>query len=184
MKLTLEEIAKIVDGKLIGDSGIAITGASSLSDAGSADITFFADKKLASLLSVTKAGAILFPNNVDYEQLKDKNLILVANPYLAFSKILTIIDNERLSYFKAGISSKATVSQTAKIGQNILIGDNVVIEDNVVIGDNTKILPNVYIGSNTIIGNDCLIYPNVTIRNNIKIGNACIFHPGDRKSVV
>lgn len=178
MKLTLEEVAKIVDGKIVGDTGIIIKGASSLSDADSEDITFFGDKKLASLVSATKAGAILYPNNIAYDQLKDKNLILVANPYLAFSKILNIIDNERLSYFKSCISSKATVSQTAKIGQNISIGDNVVIEDNVVIGDNTKILPNVYIGSNTIIGSDCLIYPNVTIRNNVKIGNLCIIQPG------
>ncbi|MDD5021004.1 MAG: UDP-3-O-(3-hydroxymyristoyl)glucosamine N-acyltransferase [Endomicrobiaceae bacterium] len=178
MKLTLEELAKIVDGNLVGDASIIIKGASSLSDACDTDITFFGDKKLESLVSVTKAGVILYPNSISYDKLKNKNLILVANPYLAFSKILTIIDNERLSYFKSGISSKATVSQTAKIGQNASIGDNVIIEDNVIIGANTKILPNVYIGSNTIIGNDCLIYPNVTIRNNIKIGNACIFHPG------
>lgn len=178
MKLTLEEVAKIVDGKLIGDADFVIEGASSLSDADSTAITFFGDKKLENLLSVTKAGAILYPNNIDYDQLKDKNLVLVANPYLAFSKILTIIDNERLLNFRPGISSKATVSQKAKIGQNVSIGENVVIEDDVIIGKNTKILPNVYIGSKTIIGDDCLIYPNVTIRNNIKIGNSCIFQPG------
>lgn len=65
MKLTLEEIARIVDGKLVGDSAVVITGASSLSDSGPADITFFADKKLTDLLALTKAGAILYPNNID-----------------------------------------------------------------------------------------------------------------------
>lgn len=178
MKFTLEELAKVVGGQLISDKNLIITGAAGLSDASETDVTFFADKKLAELVASTKAGVIIYPANLPYSHLGGKNIILVQNPYLAFSKILTIIDNERFLWIKPGISKKATVAGTAKIGNGVYIGDNVVIEENVEIGDNTKVFSNVYIGSDTIIGTDCIIYPNVTIRNNIKIGNLCILQSG------
>ncbi|MDD3064856.1 MAG: UDP-3-O-(3-hydroxymyristoyl)glucosamine N-acyltransferase [Endomicrobiaceae bacterium] len=179
MKITAEEIAKIINGKVAGDKDIIITGASNLSDAAASDITFFGgDKKLLSLVPDTKAGVIIYPDNISYEHLGSKNLILVSNPYLAFAKILTIIDNERLSNIRPGISRKSTVSESATIGENVTVSDNVVIEEKVFIGKNTKILPNVYIGADVSIGDNCLIYPNVTIRNNVKIGTGCILQSG------
>ena len=40
MAFTLEEIAEFIDGKVLGDSNIEITGISNVEDGGPQDITF------------------------------------------------------------------------------------------------------------------------------------------------
>lgn len=178
MQLTLKQISEIVGGKLAGDTDKIITGVGSLAEAKDNEITFLGNRKYTHFLKDCKAGAILFPEDLDSAEYSGKNLIILKDPQVAFAKLLTIIDQERLAKIKPAISPKASVADTAVIGKNVAIGHNVVIEDNSVISDNTKILPNTFIGSDVVIGKNCLIYPNVTIREKTKIGDNCIIHAG------
>ena len=178
MNLTLKEIAAIVNGKLIGQEDCVISGVGAIQDATQGSISFLGNKKYTHYLKDTKASAVFVGEDIKIEEYKDKNLIVVKDPQLAFSKMLVIIDKQRLDKIKPGISQKASIEQSVKLGKNVTIGHNAVIEDNTIIGDNTKILPNTFIGSDVVIGKNCLIYPNVTIREKTIIGDNCIFHPG------
>ena len=178
MKLTLKEIAGIVNGKLIGQEDCIIVGVSAIQDAMVGHISFLGNKKYTHYLKDTKASAIFVSEDINVEEYKGKNLIVVKDPQLAFSKMLVIIDKQRLDKIKPGVSPKATIEQTVVLGKDVTIGHNVVIEENTVIGDRTKILANTFIGSDVVIGKNCLIYPNVTIREKTIIGDNCIIHPG------
>ncbi len=178
MKLTLKEIAEIVSGTLIGNQELSVVSINTLSDAKENELSFLGNKKYEHFVKDTKAAAILFPKKLDHEKYKDKNLILVDDPQFACGKILMLIEKEKLSKIKKGISPKATIEENVILGKDVCIGHNVVIEDNTTIGDNTKILPNVFIGRDVYIGKNCLIYPNVTIRERTKIGDNCIINAG------
>ena len=178
MNLTLKEIAGIVSGKLMGKEDCVIVGVGAIQDAVSGQISFLGNKKYTHFLKDTKASAIFVSEDINIEEYKDKNLIVVKDPQLAFSKMLVIIDKQRLDKIKPGISPKASIEPTVVLGKDVTIGHNVVIEEKTKIGDNTRILANTFVGSDVVIGKNCLIYPNVTIREKTIIGDNCIIHPG------
>ena len=178
MRLTLKEIAGIVNGKLIGQDDCAIVGVGAIQDAMVGQISFLGNKKYTHYLKDTNASAIFVSEDINIEEYKGKNFIIVKDPQLAFSKILVLIDKQRLDKIKPGVSPKATIEPTVVLGKDVTIGHNAVIEEHTIIGDSTKILPNVFVGSDVVIGKNCLIYPNVTIREKTIIGDNCIIHPG------
>lgn len=89
------------------------------------------------------------------------NYIVVENPRLAFSQILSIFFMPTTPVAK--VSEKATIHPSVKLGKNVFIGDHTVIEDNSVIGDNCFIGYNNVIHSKTIIGDNVKIGSNNTI---------------------
>jgi len=87
MKKTLNEIAKLIDGQVIGDGDILITGASGIREASEGDITFLANSKYSSLMDKTRAAAII--TSADAQE-TTKPIILTQNPSLAFVKIISL----------------------------------------------------------------------------------------------
>ncbi|MCM8786883.1 MAG: UDP-3-O-(3-hydroxymyristoyl)glucosamine N-acyltransferase [Candidatus Omnitrophica bacterium] len=174
MKLTLKEIAELIEGQIVGDSGIVITGVAGIKEAKEGDITFLANPKYLPLLKVTGASAIIV--NKDIEKIS-KPIIKTANPSLAFSKLANIFYPQDIIHPK-GIHPTAIISSTAHLDKNVAVGAYTIIEDEVYIGENTIIYGNCYIGVKTKIGSNCLIYPNVTIRERIEIKNNVIIHSG------
>ncbi|MCX5778098.1 MAG: UDP-3-O-(3-hydroxymyristoyl)glucosamine N-acyltransferase [Elusimicrobia bacterium] len=174
MKITSYDIAKIVEGQLIGNPAVVITGAAGLADAGCADVSFLGNAKYTALLETTKAGLLLLRAN---DNAFGKPHILVPDPQLAFAKILGEISNE-IPSVTAGVHPTAVISPRATIGQRVAIGALVVIEDGAVIGDGTVIFAHGYIGRDTQIGADCIIYPQVTVRESCIIGKRVIIHAG------
>ena len=174
MVKTLKDINELIDGELLGDGEIEITGVSGIKEARKQEITFVANSRYLSEIEHTQASAIIVGQDIPY---KGKPLIRVANPYFAFVKVL-----ELFAWRKR--KTAYGIHETAILGDNVQIGDMVSIQaytyigDNVQIGDGTIISPFVYIGDDTKIGSETLVYPNVTIREDIEIGDRVILHSG------
>lgn len=173
-KFTLLEIAKLVEGELVGDENIAITGISGIKEAKKGDITFLANSKYESLLETTEASAIITSN---LPVNTSKPLIRTENPSFAFAKVMAIFAPDAIRH-PQGISKQAFISPKAKLGKNVAIGPFAIVEDNVIVGDDTIIYGNSYIGHDTKIGVKSIIYPNVSIRERITIGNRVVIHCG------
>lgn len=172
MKKKLREIADLVDGVLLGDGDIEITGVTNIEDAGSADIIFAVPPHLDKA-ALSSAAAVIIPNTInDFA----KPAIRVENPRAAFTELLQI--------YTPKIVMEPGVHATAVIGNNVILGENVVImayaviADHVKIGDNVIIYPHTYIGQDVSIGSDSIVYPNVTVREYCHIGNRAILHSG------
>jgi UDP-3-O-[3-hydroxymyristoyl] glucosamine N-acyltransferase len=97
--------------------------------------------------------------NCSNEILKEKVLIRVENPKLAFIRIATALFTEKREY---GIHPSASVDKNAIIGEKVYIGPNTIIGE-AVIGDNTVIAGNTYIGSKVRIGKNVFINAGVVI---------------------
>lgn len=175
MKLNLNDISKLVNGIFEGSGDAVITGAAGLEDAGQSDISFLGNPKYVKLVAQTRAGAVFVPQSYSGT---GKNIIRVANPQLAFAKVLVLLDKEKRQQAVAEINQAAAVSEKAVIGQMVRVGPFAVVEEGASIGDNSVIMAHCYIGRNTKIGSDALIYPNVTVRENISIGKNVVMHSG------
>jgi len=174
MKKTLKEIANIINGKVIGDDNIVVTGISGIKEAKPGDLTFIANSKYISLLEQTKASAIITSPEITSSA---KPLIHTDNPSLAFAKMVSLLAPNEVCH-PEGIDKTAIIGKNVKLGKNVAIEAYCVIRDNAVIGDDTIIYAGVSIGHNTKIGNGCLLYPKVAIRERVEIGNRVIIHSG------
>lgn len=174
MRKTLKEIAELIDGKVIGNGDIVITGASGIREASQGDITFLANPKYSPLMEKTGASAIIASSDA---QKTSKPVILTADPSLAFVKIISLFTPDDVGH-PSGIDFTAAIGRNVTLGKDVTIGAYAVIGDNVTIGDNVIIYAGCYIGHHTKIGNQTLIYPNVSIRERISIGSRVIIHSG------
>ncbi|MBN2830847.1 MAG: UDP-3-O-(3-hydroxymyristoyl)glucosamine N-acyltransferase [Candidatus Omnitrophica bacterium] len=174
MRKTLKEIAGLVNGEVIGDSSIVITGANGIKEAEAGDITFLSNPKYYSLLKSTSASAIITSREV-FDT--DKPVIRVDNPSLAFVKVIALIKTDTTEHPK-GIHASAILGKNVKLGKNVSLGAYAVVGDNVQIGDNSVVYPGVSIGGEVNVGINTLIYANVSIREKCIIGNNVIIHSG------
>ena len=174
MHKTLAEIAQIVNGTVVGDSGLVITGLSGIKEAKNGDLTFVAHPKYFPFIKETNASALLVSPET---KVTGKSIIVVDQPSEAFSKIAAVIltvENPRMK----GIHPTAVIAKDASIGKNVSIGPHVVIENKAKINDNVIIDSGSYIGASTLVGEDTLIYPNVTVTERITIGKRVVIHSG------
>lgn len=172
--MLLGEIADFLGGEICcGRKDIEITGISTIDSAEKSDITFFSNPRYKKYLSGSRAGAIITGRNVD---IRDKTLLKVDDPYLAFALVLEKYFTKSLK--PKGMDQSVIVPDSSKIGRNVTINKGSVICDNVIIGDNSYIYGNVYIGDNVKIGDNCIIYPGVVIREDSILGNGVILQPG------
>lgn len=171
--MKLKKIAELINGRVVGDGDIEISGVSGITDVKDGEITFLSDKKLLPELMKSKASAVILKEPIEGLKIP---FIIVKNPLYAFAQLLSYF------YLKpprfTGVHENAFVSKSAFIGENVTVYPFSYIDENAHIGSGTVIFTGVFIGENCSIGENCIIYPNVTIRERIKIGNNVIIHSG------
>jgi len=174
MHKTLAEIANIVNGEVVGDEDLVITGLSGIQEAREGDLTFLANSKYISLSRNTKATAIITSRDI---KISGKSVIRTDNPSVAFADLITAMTGDDVHPFK-GIHKAAFIAGDCEIGKNVSIGPYAIVESQAKISNNTIIYGGSYVGHHTTIGDDCLIYPNITIREHVNIGSRVIVHSG------
>jgi UDP-3-O-[3-hydroxymyristoyl] glucosamine N-acyltransferase len=173
MKMTLAEIALFIGGTVIGADDTIINNIRSIEEANEGDLTFIANKKYLKKLKLTKASAILAPPQTAAE---GKNLIIVADPYAALGKLLTLFFP--LEHGRSGVSPDAYIEDGAIVSPGATIFPRAFIGKGATIGKGAVIYPGVFIGSNAFIGEDSILYANVTVYHSCIIGKRVILHSG------
>lgn len=170
---TLSQLAELLEGELIGPPDLEIYGINSLEEASPTEISFIDNEKLLSKMEESKGGAFLVPFTIEKFQ---RPIIRVANPRLAFAKVLEIFDPRKKE--PLGVHPTAVLGENVSLGNGVSIGAGVVVGNQVVIGAGTVIYPQTYIGHQSIIGDQCIIHPRVVIEDRIKLGNRVIIQAG------
>ncbi|HEX8280528.1 MAG TPA: LpxD N-terminal domain-containing protein, partial [Chthoniobacterales bacterium] len=158
MTFTVDELATMSGGRIVGDASQRITGAASLAEATAGEITFYADRRYMPQLRKTRASAVFVPP--DFSEPIAAVQIQVENPHTAFQKVVLAFAPEPIR-FPPGVHRTAVIANDAKLGADVSIQPYAVIEAGVTLGDGSVIGANSYIGHETIIGAGCLIYPQV-----------------------
>ena len=173
MSFTVKEITKQVDGNIIGDGEIKLTGFAKADEASANDLTFAENEKFFRLAEQGQAAAILAP----YEfQSKTKTVIQVKDARIAFARVLPLFFPEKT--FSPGIHSSAIVADSATIAESAHVGPNCVIEKNVTIGEFAIIEANCTVGYNSTIGQAARLFPNVNIYHECRLAKRVRVHAG------
>ncbi|RKS53055.1 UDP-3-O-[3-hydroxymyristoyl] glucosamine N-acyltransferase [Gillisia mitskevichiae] len=173
--LKITELSELVNGELLGDTSLLITGPEQLERAENNHISFIGSRKYIKLWMASKAMAAIINDNIDLLPEEGQALIRVKNADLAMVKILEAFDPGQ-PQLEAGIHASATVHDSSKIGANCVIGAGCYIGKDVILGDNVVLYPNVTILDETSIGNNTTIWSGTVIRERSEIGSYCIFH--------
>jgi len=176
MKYNIQKIADYLQGTIDGDPVEEITNIAKIEEAQKGDITFLANPIYTPHIYTTNASAVIVQKDFKPEKELQTNLIRVADPYQAISRLLEFYNHSLDG--KTGIESPNRISPSAQLGENVYIGAFAYIGDDVKIGNNVKIFPNSYVGNNVEIGDDTIIYPNVTLYHDTKIGKNVTIHSG------
>lgn len=172
--LTLEVLATMVQGEIVGEKTTVIHGVAPLDSAGPGEISFLAKASQAGRLQTTGAAAVLVPHGVSAGDRLP--LVRVRDPYLA----VAIIHGYFLAkpFAATGIHPRAHVGCDCTLGRDISIAPLAVIGDRVKLGERVCIEAGTVIGDDVTMGDDCIIKANVTIYSGSIIGSRVIIHAG------
>ncbi len=170
---TLNELAAIVNGEIIGNTTNIISGAEQLDKANENQISFIISNKYLKTWDNSKASVALIDKKINAKPQENRAFIKVENAELAMAQILSSFDP---GYPKFDTHSSAIIEKTAKIGNGCSIGANSYIGKNVIIEDGVTIYPNTTILDNSRIGQGTIIWSNTSIRERTIIGAMCIIH--------
>ena len=143
-------IAEFIDAEIIGNQQGDATGINELHKVEIGDLVFVDHPKYYDKCINSAATFIIINKRTDCPS--NKTLLLVANPFEAYCKIV--------NHFNPFLPAVKPISETA------------------VIGEGSIIYPNTFIGHQVKIGKNCIVYPNVTIMDNCIIGDHVIIQSG------
>lgn len=175
MNRSLKEIAEFVQGRLIGDGAVEITGIASVDSAKTGDLVFVEDEKNLSRAVHSQASAVI----ADVSAVSigaSKPLIVSDQPRLAFARAAMLLFSSKKH--EAGVHDASVIHPSAKIGSEVSIDAHVTIEEGVEIAQRTRVGAGSRIGKGVHIGEDCSLAPNVTIYPGVRLGNRVIVHAG------
>ena len=173
MIYTAARIAEQLEGEIIGDGTIALTGFSSADLAGPGDLTFAEKDTHFAAADASAASAIL-----------------VSGPFSSTSKVIIRVPNARVAAarvlplffppeeYPPGIHPSADIAPTAQVDVSAYVGPACVIGPGVTIGARSALLGGNHIGRDCQVGDDVRLFPNVVLYERTRIGHRVAIHAG------
>src|SRR5215218_6165289 len=175
MKMTVQELAEVVRGRITGDRGTQIERIADLDQAREGEIAYLEDEKLFVAAADSKASCLIVKDGTA-SRFPDRTLIEVINPKLAFSLIGAALHPPVRR--EPAIHPTAVVAETADIALTAYVGPNVCVSEYARVGAYTRLEAGVVLGENVSVGEDCVLHPNVVLYDGVSIGNRVILHAG------
>ncbi|HSE19986.1 MAG TPA: UDP-3-O-(3-hydroxymyristoyl)glucosamine N-acyltransferase [Pyrinomonadaceae bacterium] len=173
MKMRVQDLAEIVSGRVIGDSGTQIERIADLDQAREGEIAYVESERLVDAAAESKASCLIVK---DGEKFPGRTLIEVKNPKLAFSLIGAALHppvrREPAIHATAVVADNADIALTAYVGPNVCVGEYARV------GAYARLEAGVVLGANVSVGDDCVLHPNVVLYDGVSIGNRVILHAG------
>jgi UDP-3-O-[3-hydroxymyristoyl] glucosamine N-acyltransferase len=173
MTFTTAEIAKHLQGEVLGDTTATLTGFAHATSAKPGDLTFAENEDYFALAEQSAATAIIAD---DRFKSTGKILIRVPNARVAFAKAMALFFPERT--YAAGIHPTAVIAASAKVDTSAHIGPHCVVGERVRIGARAVLQAGNFVGDDSNLGDDVNLFPNVTIYPLTEIGQRARIHAG------
>jgi len=173
MSFTAAEIAAKLQGEVIGEGSLQLTGFAPANTAKAGDLTFAENEDYFAAAEQSAASAILVGDGFTSVR---KTLIRVKNARVAFAKVLPLFFPEPV--FAPGIHTTVVVAPSAQVDSTAHIGPHCVIGEGVKIGARVVLRGVNHIGVNSLIGEDTQLFPTVTVYPGSQIGKRVRIHSG------
>jgi UDP-3-O-[3-hydroxymyristoyl] glucosamine N-acyltransferase len=175
---TLEQLATLVRGRVIGDGSVPIRSARPVAEAGPGDITFIDDERYVKVLRQSPASAaIVGPHFKAVAADRGLPAIEVDDPRSAFVAVKTHLTGEARPR-RTGIHPQAYVAPTATIGSDVAILPFAYVGDEAVVGDGCTLHPGAVVGDRCRLGREVVLHPNVVLYEGVALGDRVEVHAG------
>jgi UDP-3-O-[3-hydroxymyristoyl] glucosamine N-acyltransferase len=173
MSFTIAEIAKSLEGEVLGDPSVTLTGFATTDQARPGDLTFAENETYFAAAENSAATAII--TGAGFNSTK-KIIIRVPNARIAFAKALALFFPE--PKYSPGIHPSAVVGGSAFVDPTAHIGPHCVIGERVKIGAHCVLQAGNFVGADARLGDGVNLFPNVTIYPRTQIGARVRIHAG------
>ena len=171
ISFTAAQIADQLQGEVVGDGSVRLTGFAPADSAKAGDLTFAEKPTYFAAAEQSAAAAILISH--DFASSK-KVLIRVPNARVAMARVLPLF--HPTENYGPGIHPSAVIDTTASIEPTACIGPHCVIGPGVKIGARSVLLGGNHIGRDCQIGDGVCLHPNVVIYARSQIGHRVTIH--------
>ncbi len=173
MNYSLSEICEHIGARCEGDGARPIRGVNTLDAARCDEVTFAEERQYYERAVRGEAAAIVVAE--DFPDMPGRNLLRVANPRLAFMRIMELF---AASPEVTGVHPDASVADGAVLAEMVSVGAAAVIADQACIGAHTVIEAGACIGAGVTIGERCHIGPNAVLMHGVRLGDRVVIHAG------
>jgi UDP-3-O-[3-hydroxymyristoyl] glucosamine N-acyltransferase len=173
MSFTTAEIAKRLNGKVIGDQTVLLTGFATADAAKAGDLTFAETAEYFAAAEKSAASAIIAGK--DFSSAR-KIVIRVENPRVAFARALAVFFPDPV--FAPGIHPSAVIAASAHVDPSAYVGPHCTIGERVSIGARCVLQAGNFLGHDSALGEETNLFPNVTIYPRSQIGRRVRIHSG------
>lgn len=173
MTMTAAALATHLNGEVIGDGSIELSGFATADRARLGDLTFAEKDSYFAAADASQASAILVSGACTSTS---KVLIRVANARIAAAHAIPIFFPPE--EFSAGIHPSASIAASAEIDPSAHIGPGCVIGEDVSIGAGSALIGGNHVAHDSRIGSDVRLHPNVVVYSHSEIGDRTIIHAG------
>ena len=174
MEFSAEQIAGLINGRIIGDGNTFITGVSPIENGQKGHLSFVGQSRFAHYMDDTDCAVLIVSENLLEDKAYNPVIIAVEDAYLSFQVLMNLY--QEMQGRKTGIEEGSFFHETAKVGEGVYIGAFTYVSEKAKIGDNTQIFPHVYIGKGVKIGKNCKIDSGARIYDYCIIGDNCVIH--------
>lgn len=192
-----QALAERVDGDLVGDPDVQLSGVNDLASAEPGDVTFIRDASQVGRWADSRAGAALVGPTVEGEPGPGRAFIHVPDADLAIAIVLESFATAPAKpavgvHATAFVHPDATVAATAMIGPGCVVSAHATLGEDVVLYANVTVMENVAIGDGSqlfpgsVVRERCVLGKRVILQSNASIGTEGFnFRPApDGKSLV
>jgi UDP-3-O-[3-hydroxymyristoyl] glucosamine N-acyltransferase len=169
----LDELARRLGGKVVGDGSIEVFRLATLSTATDGDLSFLTNPRYRAQAQESDASALLVAPGVE---LPGATLLVVPKPYPALAELLELLYPQAPQ--PTGVDRQARVSPSAELAEGVHVAPFAVI------GDGSRLEAGVRIGAGAVVGDRCRIgagseiMPRAVLYAETEIGRDCLIHAG------
>ena len=173
MPFTATEVAKHLQGEVIGDGSIRLASFAPADRAKPGELTFAENAEYFARADQSAASGIIVDGAF---KSSTKVLIRVPNARVAFAKVVALFFPEPA--FPPGIHPTAIIATSARVDATAFVGPYCVVGDEVCVGARSVLQGGNHVGARCRLGDDVNLFPNVTIYARSEIGHRVRIHSG------
>ncbi len=174
MEFSAEQIAELINGRIVGDGNTVINGVSPIENGQKGHLSFVGQSRFAHYIENTDCAVLIVSENLLQDKIYGPTIIAVEDAYLSFQILMNLY--QEMQGRKTGIEEGSFFHESAKVGEGVYIGAFTYVSEKARIGDNTQIFPHVYIGKGVKIGKNCKIDSGARIYDYCIVGDNCVIH--------
>ena len=138
MDFKVTDIAKFLDGEVVGDEELKINSVSKTEDGKPGTLAFLSNLKYENYIYKTNASVVLVNKSFVPKAQIRATLIKVEDAYQEFASLLELYIQEK-SAIKKGIKQPRFIDKTAKVGEDTYLGAFAYVGENTVMAAQTGI---------------------------------------------